>query len=96
MRYLLTLIDVSSKLAWALPVHTKDAMEITAEFDQVLKALHPRQPRRRQTDKGIEFFNSDFQALIKLNNIKHFASENEQKAAVMERFNRIVKIKIWT
>ena len=28
--------------------------------------------------------------------IQHFASESEQKAAVVERFNRTIKTRIWT
>ena len=52
MRYLLIIIDVFSKFAWAVPVHSKDAKAITAAFNQVLKAAHPRHPRRLQTDKG--------------------------------------------
>ena len=32
MRYLLTVIDVFSKFAWAIPVYSKDAKAITAEF----------------------------------------------------------------
>ena len=96
MRYLLTVIDVFSKYAWAVPVHSKDAKSITAAFDQVLTAAHPRHPLRRQTDKGKEFFNSDFAALMKRHGIHHFASDSEQKAAVVERFNRTIKTRIWT
>ena len=32
MRYLLTVIDVFSKFAWAIPVHSKDAKAITAKL----------------------------------------------------------------
>ena len=74
MRYLLTVIDLFAKFAFAVPVHSKDAKAITAAFDQVLQAEHPRHPRRLQTDKGKEFFNSDFQALMKRRGIQHFAS----------------------
>ena len=83
MRYLLTVIDVYSKFALAVPVHSKDAKAITAAFDQVLQAAHPRRQRRLHTDKGKKFFNSDFQALMKRNNNQHFASESEQIAAVV-------------
>ena len=38
MRYLLTVIDVFSKYAWAVSVHYKDANTITSAFDQVLMA----------------------------------------------------------
>ena len=96
MRYFLTVIDVFSKFAWAGPVHSKDAKAINAAFDQVLKAAHPRYPRRLQTDKGKEFFNSTFQVVMKCNGIQHFATESELKAAVVERVNRTIKTRIWT
>ena len=96
MSYLLTVIDVFSKFAWAVPVHSKDAKAITSAFDKVLMAAHSRHLQRLQTDKGKEFFNSDFLALMKRNGIHHFASESEQKAAVVERCNRTIKTRIWT
>ena len=93
MRYLLT---VFSKFAWAIPVYSKDAKAITTAFGQVLTTADPRHPKRLQTEKGKEFFNSDFQALMKRHGIQQFASESEQKAAVVERFNRTIKTRIWT
>ena len=96
MRYLLTVIDVFSQFAWAIPVHLKDAKAITAAFEQVLTTANPRHPQRLQTDKGKEFFNSNFQTLMKRHGIQHFASESEQKAAVVDRFNRTIKTRIWT
>ena len=96
MRYLLTVIDVFSKFAWAVRVHSKDAKAITSAFEKVLITAHQRYPRRLQTDKGKKFFNSDFFALMKRNGIQHLASESEQKAAVVERFNRTIKTRIWT
>ena len=96
MKYLLTVIDVFSTFAWAIPVHSKNAKAITEAFEQVLITAKPRQPRRLQTDKGKKFFNSDFQALMKLHKIRHFASESDQKAAVVERFSRTIMNRIWT
>ena len=96
MKHLLTVIDVLSKLAWTIPVHSKDAKAITAAFGQVLNAAKPRHPQRLQTDKGKKFFNSDVKALMKRHGIQHFDSESEQKAAVVERFNRTIKTRIWT
>ena len=60
MRYLLIVIDVFSKFAWAIQVHSKNAKAITTAFRQVLTTENPRHPQRLQTDKGKEFFNSDF------------------------------------
>ena len=57
MRYLLTVIDVFFKFAWAGPVHSKDAKAITAAFGQVQTTANSRHPKRLQTDKGKEFFN---------------------------------------
>ena len=96
IRYLLTVIDVFSKFAWAVPVHSNDAKAITTASGQVLTTANPRHPKRIQTDKGKEFFNSNFQTLIKRHDIQHFASESKQKAAVVTRFNRTIKTKIWT
>ena len=78
MRYLLTVIDVFSKFAWAIPVHSKDAKAITTAFGQELTTANPRHPQRLHTDKGKEFFNSDCQTLMKRHGIQHFASESEQ------------------
>ena len=96
MRYLLTVIYVFSKLAWAFPVHSQNAKAITAAFGQVLTTANPRHPQRLQTNEGEELFNSNFQSLMKRHGIQHFASESEQKAAVVKRFNRTLKTRIWT
>ena len=70
-RYLLTVIDVFSKFAWVAPVKSKDAAALSAAFQQILVLATPRHPRRLQTDKGKEFFNSTFACVMKRH--KHFA-----------------------
>ena len=55
-----------------------------------------RHPQRLQTEEGKEFYNSDFQVLMKRHGIQHFASKSEQTAAVLERFNRTIKSRFWT
>ena len=90
-RYFLIVINVFSKFAWAITIHSKDAKAITAAFGHLLAFENPRHPRRLQTAKGKEFFNSHFKALMKRHSIRHFASESEQKAAVVQRFNRTIK-----
>ena len=95
MRYLLNVIDVFFKFAWVVPVNSKDAKAITAAFDQMSTAAHPRHPQRLQTNKGKMFFNSDYAALMKRHSIQHFASESKQKPNMVERFNRIIMTRIW-
>ena len=48
-----------------------------------------------QTDKGKEFVNKQVQAYLKEQAIRHFASESDQKAAMVERFNRTLKGRMW-
>ena len=95
-RYILTVIDIFSKFAWGVPVKNKDSKSVRDAFNTVLASSDPRKPERLQTDKGKEFFNREFTELMRKNEIQHFASESDQKAAVVERFNRTLKTRIWT
>ena len=93
MRYLLTCIDVFSKRAWAIPVRTKSARDVTRAFENVLE---DGKCNMVQSDKGTEFLNSTFQTMLKRHGIKFYTSENEDlKAAVVERFNRTLKTKMF-
>ena len=96
MRYLLTVIDVFSKFAWVEQVKTKQAPVVTDAFRKVLEVAATRRPRRLQTDKSKEFFNASFANLIRNHGIQHFASNSDQKAAVVERVNRSIKTRLWT
>lgn len=94
-RYMLTVIDCFSKFAWVVPVKTKDGPSVRKAFDQVFEMAKPRKPSKIQTDKGKEFLNKDVQDLFSKFGIKHFVTENETKAAMVERFNRTLKTRIW-
>ena len=95
-KYILTVIDIFSKYAWVIPVKTKSAKDMLPAFQTLLKKAAPRKPERLQTDAGTEFLNKDVQKFFKDNNIVHFHSASDQKAAVVERFNRTLKSRIWT
>jgi hypothetical protein len=69
---------------------------MVAAMRKLFKQAHPRKPQRLQTDKGTEFFNSSVAALLREHKVHHFASESDQKAAVVERFNRTLKNRMWT
>jgi len=46
-----------------------------------------------QSNKGKEFVNSNFQQMLSSNNVHFYISDNEDiKASVVERFNRILKL----
>ena len=93
-KFLLTVIDVLSKYAWAVPLKDKTGETIIRAFQHIIKKDH-RQPRFLRTDKGTEFINQKLQKFLKDKGIRFFTSNNETKAAVIERFNRTLKNRMW-
>ena len=81
--YNLTVIDIFSKFAWAIPIKNKTGDSITRAFKIIFK---DRIPTKLHTDKGLEFINKSTQNLFKRKGIHWFATENETKAQVVERF----------
>lgn len=92
--YLLTCIDIFSKFAWVRPLKTKMGDEVAEALMSIIED-GKRSPHALQTDKGKEFFNSSVKRVLKHYRIVHFATENETKAAVVERFNRTLKSRMW-
>jgi hypothetical protein len=95
MKYILTVIDVLSKFAWAVPVKSKSGKDVTAAFQVVLKESHPRVPKNLQTDDGGEFYNAPFQKLMQNKKINHYSTYTHLKASVVERFIRTIKNWMW-
>lgn len=95
-KFILTVIDVFSKLAFAKPLKNKSAKSITNAFDEILNEYRGRNPVKIQTDKGKEYMNSEFARWCKEHLINHFTSEDDDmKAQIVERFNRTLKNKMY-
>ena len=92
-KYILTVIDVLSKYAWAEPIKTKSGENLVKAFEKICKK--GRQPEKLHTDKGTEFTNRLFQRFLKDKNILFFTTHNDTKASIVERFNRTLKGKMW-
>lgn len=93
-KYLLTVIDTFSKFAWAVPIKTKSANDVSAALNSVLKTLkYP--PKNLQTDDGTEFFNAKVKKLMDGYNINLYSTFSGLKASIVERFNRTLKTKMW-
>ena len=92
-RYILTCIDILSRYAWARPLKTKSGNEVAAAIADIFES--GRKPRRIQTDQGGEFFNPAVKKLLSDNDIELFSVKSPVKAAMVERFNRTLKSKIW-
>jgi transposase InsO family protein len=91
--FLLTVIDILSKMAWVVPLHKKTGPSIVRAFQGIFK--QGRKPRKLNTDQGTEFLNSTFQGYLRKEGIHFFTSKNEPKCAVVERFNRTLRQKMW-
>ena len=92
-KFLLVNIDVFSKFAIVYPLKNKTAKTVKNGF---IKSIQFRKPKAIQTDRGTEYFNRVLRNWFKRNNIKHFASHNyDVKAAVVERFLRTLKSRMW-
>ena len=77
-KYILTVIDVLSKYAWAEALKSKTGQSLVEAFNKILKK--GRKPESFHTDKGTEFTNRPFQKLLKDNKIRFCTTQNETKA----------------
>lgn len=94
-KFILTCIDCYSRYAFAVPVKNKSAPEVKSAFEKIL-IESDRCPTYVQTDKGREFLNAIFLSFLKHRSILHYTSENDDiKCAIVERFNRTLKSKMW-
>lgn len=91
-KYILTVIDVFSKYAFAVPLKNKQGDTVTEAFKSIIRN---RKPAKLHVDNGKEFYNQPFKALLAQNDIKMYSTFSEVKACVVERFNRTLKEKMW-
>jgi len=84
---ILTAINCFTKFAYARPLKTKTAKEVTSAMGSILKEVFPM-VRNIQVDKGTEFYNKQFKALMKKYNINLYSVHTEIKASMIERFHR--------
>lgn len=92
-KYILTVIDVLSKYAWAIPLKSKSAKDVRAAFTVIIS--DSRKPKNLQTDNGKEFYNASFKSLLSENGIHHYSTYSVMKASVVERWNRTLKNAMW-
>lgn len=92
--YILTVIDVFSKYAWVVPLKTKHNVNVKMAFKSIFAG--GRKCLNLQTDKGKEFVGQVMQRFFKKNNVNYYTTRNpDVKAAVVERFNRTLKNRMW-
>jgi len=85
-KYILTVIDLYTKFAWAIPLTDKKGITIADTFQKIMKDSG-RAPIKVWTDHGNEFYNQNIKKLP----FEIYSTNNEGKAVVIERFNRTLK-----
>ena len=93
VRYILTCIDILSRYGWARPVKTKSGTDVAAAIQDIFR--EGRIPKRIQTDQGKEFYNAHVKRLLEANNVELFSVKSPFKSAIVERWNRTIKTKMW-
>ena len=92
--FILTVIDVFSKMAFAKILRDKRADTVLRAFTDILRESG-RTPTKVETDQGLEFTNTKFQRELEKRGITFFTTYSENKASVVERFNRTLKTRMW-
>ncbi|XP_020296313.1 uncharacterized protein LOC109861181 [Pseudomyrmex gracilis] len=94
--YLLTVIDVLSKFAWVELLRDKTTAQVLRAFQRMLSRSGRQRPVYLQTDKGKKFIAHPLQKFLKEKGICFRVARNpDVKAAVIERFNRTLKERMW-
>jgi len=71
--YILTIIDVLSKYAWAIPLKTKSENDVATVIAKIIRD-NEKCPKNLQTDRGKEFYNANVQKLLKKHGINHYST----------------------
>ena len=93
-KFILTCIDILSRFGFAIPIRNKTGESVISAFQHIFSKFK-RKPTKIHSDRGGEFTNHAFQQFLKQEKIIHYYSYSELKAAVVERFNRTLKSKLY-
>ena len=92
-KFIITVIDIFTKDAWAIPLKNKSGLSITNGFKTILS--EGRKPEKLWVDRGSEFYNKTFKSLLKeygtgkaASGIELYSTYSDIKAVFIERFNR--------
>ena len=100
-KYILTIIDLYTKYAWAIPLKNKTAVTVRNAFEELFEnSLNNHSPPKKlYTDNGSEFYNKTFKEFRDDNEIELYSTFNQPDERsqgpshnpVIERFNRTLK-----
>lgn len=97
-RYILIVIDVFTKMAYAEPLMDKTGPVVTHAMDRIIRKVlmqHSIRIKNLQTDDGTEFFNRSMKALLDKHRINHYSTYSVMKASIAERLIRTIKRRLY-
>ena len=92
-RYVVVVIDNSSKYGWIVPLQIENGRTITKSFENILMPSK-RKPKLNETDRGKAFHENFFQKFFNKSDIKIYSENKFLGVAFAERL-QIVLSKIF-
>lgn len=93
-RYCLTMIDCYSRYAFTIPIKRKTGDNVAQALQSTFESIK-MYPAFLVTDRGKEFLNSQVNKYLKSRRINLIHPESEIKCAMVERFNRTWKTRLY-
>jgi len=93
VKYLLAVVDIFSKHRWMVLLKQKNGAAVAAAFQSIFNG--GKTPKKIWVDKGKEFYNTDVKLFLESKSCSSYATENEDKSCVVERWNRTMKEKMF-
>ena len=92
-QFILTVIDIFTKYAWAIPLKNKSGLSSTNGFKIILSegpqgGSEHRKPEKLWVDRAIEFYKKTFKSLLREYKTKLYSTYSGLKAVFIERFVR--------
>ena len=92
-KYIMVLVDVFSKRAFAWPMKSMHEFEALTAMENMIKNCETI-PDILITDRGTEYFNSKMKSFFERKNIRHYSLGGKHKASIAERFIRTLKTRL--
>ena len=75
---------------WRIPLRNKNSQTITEDFSLIL-TKSKRRPIKLGSDRGGEFYNSNFQNFLKTKNNPHYSRFTDEGPSIAERVIRTIR-----
>ena len=93
-RYILCVIDIFSRFAYARPLKNKTGPEVAQALKDIF-ITSGHHPTYLQTDQGLEFYNHHVRRVLDEFGVELFSVYSDKKAAIVERFQRTLKDRMY-